>query len=205
MMKVLQDLHQQPILDQKQQWVIVEGDAKVYDILQSLKFEYGVELKWMIPYPGDWHLLKNYQAALMKSYYDAGLSALEKAAGYPLASDKSCTQFIDKRTHNFLLEAWEAIYRVMLTKFLAYLAPHEKESHDSITELITQAILPIQSQSHEDFLKVFNEPLAAMKNLVQQMFSKIPINHKPQLTTPGSSGQNLCLKIIWLTLVYSLQ
>ena len=27
MMKVLQDLHQQLIIDQKQQWVIVEGDA----------------------------------------------------------------------------------------------------------------------------------------------------------------------------------
>ena len=42
-------------------WLLVEGDVKVYEILQSLKIEYGDELSWMLPYPGDWHLLKNSQ------------------------------------------------------------------------------------------------------------------------------------------------
>ena len=58
----------------------------------------------------------------------------------------------------------------MLTKFLAYLAPHEKEGHDSVTELITQAILSIQSRSHEDFLELFNEQLAAMITLLSKCF-----------------------------------
>ena len=40
--------------------LLVAGDAKVYDVLQSLKFEYGVEYSWLIPMLGDWHLLKNY-------------------------------------------------------------------------------------------------------------------------------------------------
>lgn len=38
--------------------MIVEGDAKLYEIFQSLKLEYGDELKWLLIYPGDWHLLK---------------------------------------------------------------------------------------------------------------------------------------------------
>ena len=52
-------------------------------------------------------MLMNYQAALMKAYYDAGLKALAGAAGYPLAAIQSSSQF--KRSHNFILEAWEAI------------------------------------------------------------------------------------------------
>ena len=61
----------------------------------------------------------------------------------PIARIKSCTQF--KWTHKFLLEVWRVVYQVMLTKFLAYLAPHEKEGNDSITELITQTIHSINT------------------------------------------------------------
>ena len=61
-------------------------------------------------------MLMNFQSALMKPYFDAGLKDLAKAAGYPLASIQACGQF--KRTHHFLLEVWEALYRVMLSMFL---------------------------------------------------------------------------------------
>ena len=29
--------------------------CKLYEILKSLSFEYGEELSWLIPYPGDFH------------------------------------------------------------------------------------------------------------------------------------------------------
>ena len=61
-----------------------------------------------MPFPGDWHLLKNYQIALMKPYFDAGLKSLAEASGYPSVAIRNCTQF--KRTHFFILESWEAIY-----------------------------------------------------------------------------------------------
>ena len=35
-----------------------EGDAKLYEILKSLGYEYGEELYWLIPCPGDFHLLR---------------------------------------------------------------------------------------------------------------------------------------------------
>ena len=47
-----------------------------YRVLYTLKLEYGDEIQWLIPFHGDWHLLMNYQSALMKSYFDAGLKEL---------------------------------------------------------------------------------------------------------------------------------
>ena len=69
--------------------MIVEGDAKLYEIFQSLKLEYGDELKWLLVYPGDWHILKNYQIAVIKPYFESGLRELAKACKHPLAAIKS--------------------------------------------------------------------------------------------------------------------
>lgn len=92
-MQVIHDIHKRYIEGQNKQWVIIEGEAKVYELLQSLKNKYGDELKWVLPYPGDWHLLMNFQHVLMKVYFDAGLKHMSQAAGYPSASIKSCSQF----------------------------------------------------------------------------------------------------------------
>ena len=61
-----------------------------------MKRECGDALEWLIQFIGDWHLLSNYQSVLMNLYYDATLKEL-------------------KRTHHFLVQAWEAVllYRQM--------------------------------------------------------------------------------------------
>ena len=117
--------------------MIVEGDAKLYEIFQSLKLEYGDELKWLLIYPGDWHLLKNYQIALVKPYFETGLKELAKACKYPLAAIKSCSQF--KRSHNFILEAWESVYRVMVERFT------ESSNAPLTTDCVAQAMKDITS------------------------------------------------------------
>ena len=38
------------------EYLVIEGDQKLYEVLQSLKFEYGKELDWAIPIPGNWHM-----------------------------------------------------------------------------------------------------------------------------------------------------
>ena len=38
--------------------VVVVGDGKSYDLVIKLKAEYGAALNWVLPYPGDWHILK---------------------------------------------------------------------------------------------------------------------------------------------------
>ena len=109
MIHLLNDLQEQFISNGIHEYIVLEGDAKLYEVLQSLKFEYGECFQWLIPFPGDWHMLMNYQHAIMKPYLDAGLKELAKVAGYPVAAIKSCGQF--KRTHRFTLEVWEAVYR----------------------------------------------------------------------------------------------
>ena len=44
--------------------VFLEGDQATYERLQSIKREYGHDLSWMTPFPGDWHILKT-----SKKYY----------------------------------------------------------------------------------------------------------------------------------------
>ena len=102
MIALLHNLHSKYILHQHQEFLVLEGDAKLFDIVQSLKHEYGDELRWVNPYPGDWHVLKNYQIALLKPYFDAGLKEMAGAAGYPVSQIQSCSQF--KRVHYFLLD-----------------------------------------------------------------------------------------------------
>ena len=46
----------------------VVGDGKTYNHLHALKVEYGEELNWLIPLPGDWHILKNYQEVMVKVF-----------------------------------------------------------------------------------------------------------------------------------------
>lgn len=48
--------------------VVVTGDAKTYGHLQTLKSEHGSEMSWLLPFIGDWHVLKNFQPILMKIY-----------------------------------------------------------------------------------------------------------------------------------------
>ena len=63
-MHLLHELHSVFIEGLHYEWLVVEGDGKLYEIVKSLQFEYGEELKWLITYPGDWHPLQNYQCAL---------------------------------------------------------------------------------------------------------------------------------------------
>ena len=98
--------------------LVLEGDANTYEIIQNLKEEYDKDLNWLYAYPGDWHLLKNYQHCLMKPFFEAGLKQLADYVGYPFQSIQSCSIF--KRTHNFLMETWESMYRHMIKLFLNY-------------------------------------------------------------------------------------
>ena len=51
--------------------LIVAGDAKTYQHLQHIKREYGEQLSWLIPFPGDFHILMNYKPVLSKVYVTA--------------------------------------------------------------------------------------------------------------------------------------
>ena len=160
-LQLTHDLYQQFIVDQKMKWLVVEGDAKVYEILKALKTEYGEDLQWMLPYPGDWHILKNYQTALMQAYFDAGLKELAQAAGYPVASIQSCSKF--KRTHCFVVEVWEALYRVMIAKYFEHRNANSSTQED-LKYLISESTSQIRSSNS------FSQDLSkALTNLKARM------------------------------------
>ena len=61
---VLDKLRKQIVEAHQKEWLVVAGDAKLYDVLKTIKYEYGDEFTWLICYPGDWHMLANYQRIL---------------------------------------------------------------------------------------------------------------------------------------------
>ena len=63
-------------------YVVLIGDGKTYEHLMGIKRQYGSELNHLLIFPGDWHILYNYQPVLMKVYYHTGLLELAKACGH---------------------------------------------------------------------------------------------------------------------------
>ncbi|CAC5409411.1 KRAB [Mytilus coruscus] len=99
-------------------YLVVVGDGKSYDILIKLKSEYGNTLDWVLPYLGDWHILKNLLPVFIKIYYDAGLKdlAVKFHHGATLKVLTECTRF--PMTHRFLSYVWKAMFRYQVETFM---------------------------------------------------------------------------------------
>ena len=116
---VVSRLHAEFHINDKLEHLVVVGDAKTYNHLQTLKLDYSSELSWLQPFPGDFHILKNFQPVLSKIYFDAGLKQIAAASGHrgeTLTSIQKCSHF--KKTHCFILQAWEGLYVHMVQVFL---------------------------------------------------------------------------------------
>jgi len=79
---VLSGLHKEFNIGESKRHLVVTGDAKTYQHLQSIKLDYGEELSWLIPFPGDFHILMNYQPILSKVYLKPGLKQIAGASGF---------------------------------------------------------------------------------------------------------------------------
>ena len=55
LLNVVNDVYEEFIVGHKKECILLEGDQATYERLQSIKAEYGNDLSWMVPFPGDWH------------------------------------------------------------------------------------------------------------------------------------------------------
>ena len=120
LLSAINDLYNEFITTKRIKWLLL-GDQATYVRVQSIKQEYGNDLEWLWPFPGDWHFLKKFQEVLLKIYFDAGLCDLAKASGYQPKSIGT----VFKRTHYFLLEVWESFYRYFLSIYISEKMPQE--------------------------------------------------------------------------------
>ena len=99
-------------------YLVVVGDGKSYDHLIKLINECGNRLNWVLPYPGDWHILKNNIPIFVKIYFDAGLKelALKFHRGATLKVLTDCAKF--QITNRFFIHVWEALFRYQIQTFM---------------------------------------------------------------------------------------
>ena len=145
---VINELYNKHVRPHGKSFLVLEGDAKTYDIMQDIKSEYGTDLNWLFPYPGDWHLLMNYQKCLMKPFFEAGLKDMAISCGYPAASIGKCSLF--KRTHCFLLEVWESLYRFMITQFFKYRTGNHQKCDKDINKTLEDAYLKLIDERYDE-------------------------------------------------------
>ncbi len=163
-------------------YLVVVGDAKTYQHLTQLKRAYGKELAWLLPFPGDWHILKNFQPVLFKAYYDAGLKEIAEQCGFKSSTLTALTQCSNWRiTHNFIMQVGESIYRSMLACFLN----HRHDFNFSSASAFTSS--RIESAIHDLFDIIEKEPdlqsaLCAYPSLIGSNFSTLQSEFKEFLS-----------------------
>ena len=171
---VLDELENDLLKNKQYSHMVVVGDAKTFDHLINLKKRHSEKFKWMLPMIGDFHVLMNFQSVLMKLFWDAGLSDMGKLIhnSSTFTSLSACSDF--RRTNDFLLQAWEALYTIQIEQFFKW---RESESPESlktdktvkeVKEAIAEAIKPLFEQRSQMYNDV-SEFVEKQKSLIAQL------------------------------------
>ena len=159
MLKILDFLSELFQVGKRLQYLEVVGDGKTYEYLRKLKYQYRPALNCLIPFPGDWHICKNYQKVLMKIYCHAGLKNMAENAGNKtkiLNSLEKCGNF--QRTHNLLIQSFHAILRCQIDAFFESLSADTDEDHSAFLHTLSLMFETIsKSKSSHEQIEAFNE------------------------------------------------
>ena len=154
-LQVLNILHDKFDVGRTCKYIVIVGDGKSYDHLINLKTEYDSSLSWVLPYPGDRHILKYVLPIVMKIYLDAGLKPLAAkflhSSTYRILTD--CIKF--SVTHIFFTQVWEAILRHQIHAFpsvLENITAYRVSFEDAMNKMLSDVDL-------DDVEKICNESL----------------------------------------------
>ena len=134
--------------------IVVGGDGLTIDYIMKLKSKYKDYWGWVIPYLGDWHVLKNYQEVLLKIFWDAGL---KQVANVLCKTMLKCQNW--KRNHRFLLQVYEAIYLYQIKCFLEYrsgkIVSDNDFTNDVIVAKVTEVVNTMSNAKYVDDVEEF--------------------------------------------------
>ena len=174
-LKVFNKLYDKFQVGVKSDYVVIVGDGKSYDHMIKLKAEYGESLQWVLPYPGDWHLMKNLLLVFIKIYFDAGLKQLATIChhGSTLRTLSEVTNW--SVTHRFMVHAWEALMRHQINSFFLSLSDekvHEVSSDFSDVVVNILSSLDLNHDQDANFCSPkFTDEVCKKKEEIFEVFS----------------------------------
>ena len=170
MYNVLGSLKDHKSIFDKSGSLLVVGDAKMYFHITSLASTYPEEYKNFVPFPGDRHILKNYQPVLMKVFYEAGIKQIAEATGYrgeTLTSLANCSNF--KRTNTFLLQLHEAFLREMISTFM------KSECEPALTGITNQVVIILEQCTNKELAS--ERTICESFKEINTLLSSAPVRH----------------------------
>ena len=112
----------------------------------------------------------------MKPFFEAGLKDLATASGYPALSIQSCSNF--QRTHHFLMEVWESLYRHMLKQFLEYRTALTPPVNVDIQQAVDHTLQEFKKEHYDalaiySVIRSFQESISGLEDEFQSFVEKM--------------------------------
>ncbi|CAN0031651.1 unnamed protein product, partial [Ascophyllum nodosum] len=107
---------------------VVAGDEETFRFMYRLKQRKPVEYKWLMVYPGDWHLLLHSAKALLERYWGAGIEHVAKEMS---GDDKKAAEGSNyRRAHHHLTVMYEAFMTEVIEDYYCKHPGHARQAAD---------------------------------------------------------------------------
>ena len=175
MENVLERLYAIMGLNSHLKYLVVVGDGKTYDHLIKLKTEYGDSLNWLLPFPGDWHTMKNFAYVLIKTYGPCGLNDLLKIFHKGSTANSILLGKCWDKTHDFLLQVFEALFRYQLEMYMEYRKNDQHNDSEfyaqSFINVITSKLIPLLKSKPENINDQLIETLNKYQSIIDNSYN----------------------------------
>ena len=130
----------------------MSADLKAFQMICSIKDDYGEEMDWLLPYLADMHILTSYFAGVLGRHWHAGVETAlaEIYKKNTLESIKKVTNF--SRTSNAVLLLGEALLRLFLETVEERMKDKKDEEWNRLMSQVRSANLALEEGNKYIFL-----------------------------------------------------